>query len=158
MYLNKIYFNILLILSFLMSGCNYFKMEKINREDVKAQELENIKKEPLRDYPEIYACENKEDAKDCFERQLNEHLGIQLEGVVVNENETTKDTLWLTVNVSETGVLSLKPLDNVLEEYTYLYDTIQKSLKDISPIKPAYIKGVNVNCNFKLPLVIKNID
>ena len=158
MYLGKIQIYILCCFSFLMSGCEYFKVKKINREDVKAQELENFKKEPLRDYPEIYACENKEDAKDCFERQLNEHLGIQLEGVVVNENETTKDTLWLTVNVSETGVLSLKPLDNVLEEYTYLYDTIQKSLEDISPVKPAFIKGVNVNCNFRLPLVIKNME
>jgi len=158
MYLVKIYMFSLLLLSFLMSSCNYFQVEKINREDVKKNQLEIIKKQSLRNYPEIYSCDNEEDTKICFERQLNEHLGTRLKGVVVNENETTKDTLWLTVNVSKTGELTLKPIDNVTEEYTYLFDTIQKSLEDISPIKPAFVQNVTVNCNFKLPLVIKNIE
>jgi len=124
---------------------------------MKAQ-LETIKKQALSNYPEIYTCNDQENAKVCFERQLNEHLGFQLEGVTVNDYETTKDTLWLTVSVSKTGELSLKPLKDNSEEYAYLYDTIQKSLKDISPVKPAFINGVTVNCNFKLPLVIKNME
>lgn len=148
----------LLMLSFLVNGCNYFNIEKVDRDTIKEEQLEVIKKKSLQNYPEIYACDAQENAKICFERQLNEHLGTSLVGVAVDENEITKDTLWLTVQVSNTGVLSLSPLKNITEEYAYLHDTIQKALDDISPIKPAFINGVTVNCNFKLPLVIKNIE
>lgn len=148
----------LLMLSFLGGSCNYFNIEKTDRNAIKNEQLEVIKKKALKNYPEIYVCDEQENAKICFERQLNEHLGIKLAGVAVDENEITKDTLWLTVHVSNTGVLSLSPLKNSIEEYAYLHDTIQKALDDISPIKPAFINGVTVNCNFKLPLVIKNIE
>lgn len=148
----------LLMLTFFVSSCNYFNIEKTDRNIIKKEQLEAFKNKSLKNYPEIYACDDKENPKICFERQLNEHLITKLEGVAVDENEITKDTLWLIVSVSKTGNLSLNPLDDITEEYTYLYDTIQKSLEDISPIEPAFINGIKVNCNFKLPLVIKNIE
>lgn len=147
-----------LLSSILWSSCTNFRFEKLDRNEIKKVQLNEIRKKSLKNYPEIYSCEAQEDPKICFERQLNEHLGSHLAGVVVDEDEITKDTIWLTVHVSRTGELSLKPIQNFTEEYQYLYDTIQKSLEDISPIKPAYINGVTVNCNFKLPLVIKNIE
>lgn len=150
-------YSLLLVATFL-SSCNYFKVEKVDRNEIKKAQLNEIKNKSLENYPEIYNCSTEENAKSCFERQLNEHLDTQLADLVVDEDEITKDTIWLTVNVSKTGVLSLKPFDNVTEEYKILYDTIQKSLEDISPIKPAHINGVTVNCNFRLPLVIKNIE
>jgi len=159
MHSNKICVYIFMLLSIVLGSCNKYKIEKIDRNEIKKQELESIKSQILSDYPEIYACDTQENAKNCFERQLNEHLGVQLKGVAVDDNEITKDTLWLTVNVSKEGELSLRPLEvSLTEEYVALYDTIQKSLKEISPIKPAFIKDVTVSCNFKLPLVIKNIE
>jgi len=158
MYSSKIVVCSFLFAVTFLSSCNYFTIEKVDRNEIKEAQLKEIKNKSLENYPEIYNCTSSEDPKTCFERQLNEHLGNQLAGVVVDEDEITKDTIWLTINVSNTGVLSLNPMENVTEEYQELYNTIHESLKDISPIKPAHINGVTVNCNFKLPLVIKKLE
>ena len=136
------------------TGCNYFSVKKIKREEVKNNQLQEVRSNALENYPKIEFCEESKNSKECFEKQLLNHLNTSLESPDVNAIHTPKkDTLWLVVHVSKDGQMSLKD-QQVEEEFKDIVAKIDSTLLAISPIEPAHTQGVKVSCNFKLPLVI----
>lgn len=142
------------------TGCNYFKVEKLNRDDIKEiqlKELKEIKERDLQNYPEIGSCSTIQTSKECFEKQIIDLLGNNLK-YPKPITSFKKDTIWLTIQVSKNGDMSLKPQELANEEFQKMVYKIDSTLQATSPIKPAHINGINVSCNFKLPLVINNND
>ena len=151
----------ILILKLLLfcTSCNYFNVKKIDRKEVKEMQLKEITNRGLQNYPKIDDCNSEQNSKECFENQLINHFHASfgsLKKISTVEN-FEKDTVWLVVHVTKDGEMSLKPHE-LEEEFEKVFSKIDSTLFALSPIQPAHINGVNVNCNFKLPLVINSDD
>jgi len=152
---NKCWHVLISALLLFLTGCNFFNIEKIDREQVKESQLQEIRDSALENYPQINFCEENSNSKECFEHQLLAHLNESLaeSSVDVYKNEVEKDTLWLIVHVTKDGEMGLK--DQVVDaEFQQIITKIDSTLKALSPIEPAHTQGIKVSCNFKLPLVI----
>lgn len=150
----KFWYLLLISLMLFFVGCNYFKVEKINREDVKEAHLKQVI-ENFQNYPLIDSCDDAENSKLCFEKQVTDLLGNNLNYPNVTDLKQ-KDTIWLVIQVTKNGDMSLKPYDLENEEFQNVILKIDSTLRATSPIQPAHINGEVVNCNFKLPLIINN--
>ena len=147
----SLYWRILFFFSLL--GCSHFNtLEKENETAIFKKRLEEIKKNGIELYPEIKPCANLTD-KACFQKQLNLVLKQNLEKNDSITLSRTQDTTWLYITIDRKGNIILKKTGET-EEKTVI-ETIEKVLNDLSPIKPATINGLPVNCNFKIPLILK---
>lgn len=137
-------------------SCNHFNFKKQNRIQIATQQIEALKNEGLENYPEIKPCEN-ELPKNCFENQLISHINDYFTETVINEYKWKKDSLSVFITVSNSGKLGVKLFkkeDTVA--FNIIKNRLEQALLDLSPIKPASIKGVSVNCQFKLPIIFAN--
>ena len=146
----------------LLSGCNYFVIEKKDKTVLVKQEIETLKARGLDIYPLIDDCnsEEKEDSKKCFETQLLAHINNYFNEEEPLTGESKTDTLWMKIEVSKTGELSLKSkIDTTrFSNFEAIKTKLEAALFDISPIKPAILRNQPVNCQFKLPIVITNTE
>lgn len=134
------------------TSCNYFNLKKENEDIIIENRLKEIKKNGLELYPEIQPCKTLEGRK-CFEKQLTIKLKEELEQVVTLENLNTHDTIWVSIFVSNKGIITLKQIKD--SEDKTITKSIENILKNLSPIKAGTINGTPVNCNFKVPLILK---
>lgn len=146
----------------LLSGCNYFTIEKKDKTILVKQEIEALKLRGLDTYPLIDSCdsEEKEESKKCFETQLLDHINNYFNEKEQLIGESKTDTLWMLIGVSKTGELSLKSgIDTTkFSNFEAIKIKLEDALFDISPIKPAILRNQPVNCQFKLPMVITNTE
>lgn len=138
---------------FSLLGCSHFNtVEKENEAAIFEKRLEEIKKNGIELYPEIKPCANLTD-KACFQKQLNVVLKQNLEKNDSISISKATDTIWLNITINRAGFMILKNRDSLNENSAK--ETIEKTLKELSPIKAATINGLPVNCNFKMPLILK---
>lgn len=135
-----------------LTSCDYINFSKKNKESLVNERIKEIQVNGLELYPEITPCHNIS-GKQCFEKQLINELKKTIKKSKIPHGNLTNDTLWLTIEIEKNGMVNLKNISN--NTNIIIKKTIETTLKDISPIKPATIRGIEIKSNFKVPLILK---
>ncbi|MFI1745135.1 hypothetical protein [Thalassobellus sediminis] len=148
------------ILVFMLTSCEYFNVKKTSSEAILNEELQTFNWNDVDAYPTFSLCDSistKQEKKECFESHLTTHIFSFLErdGIVVTQN--INDTIVLSFQVSETGVLSLSSskIDTfTLQEIPNIKTLLTKSIDSLPKIFPAIKRGQQVKTAFELPVII----
>ncbi|WP_040472256.1 hypothetical protein [Aquimarina agarivorans] len=143
-----------------LCSCTYFDFKKNDRHAIAKQQLNEIKSRSLDTYPLLNPCddESQKASKKCFEQQIVAHIYSYFDEAYIMDQPTLKDTLWVQINVSKKGNLTLKAAQNATDfsNFNFIEEKLKQALLDASPIQPAIVRGFPVASVFKLPLIIDN--
>lgn len=146
------------------TSCQYFETQKIPQETFYEQEVAAIDWESVDRYPAFPDCisfTEKPEQKACFQNTLLAHLYQDLQEKKMELLEETNDTAWVHIRVSSQGkihgdkVVIAGTLQEQLPEFEFW---ITESLKTLPASEPAYKRGIPVETQFKLPVVIRSED
>jgi len=148
------------ILVFMLTSCEYFNVKKTSSEAILNEELQTFNWNDVDVYPTFSSCDSlstKQDKKQCFESHLTTQIFsfLEREGIVVTQD--VNDTIVLSFQVSETGVLSLSSsnIDTLtLQEIPKIKTLLSKSIDSLPKIFPAIKRGQQVKTAFELPVII----
>ena len=145
------------------SSCNYFDKKKVYSEDILKEDLQTFNWNEVDEYPTFAVCDNastKAQRKQCFETTLTTFIMPQFEKEMIVVTEDINDTIMITFQISETGILSvidIKSSDLIKEQIPKMDTLLTESLKELPTIFPAIKRSQQVKTEFKLPIVI-NVD
>ena len=157
------YLKIVLIL-LLVSSCRYFETEKISTETFYQEELKTIDWKDVDQYPAFPKCEiytEKQDQKACFENSLATHLRQAFSNNNAIAVRNLNDTVTLKFTINNRGKLlltDLKMTETIHTEFPMLDRWLQEGIDTLSLVAPAYKRGVPVETQFTLPILIKTTD
>lgn len=153
---------VLILLS--MTSCRYFETEKISTETFYEEELKTIDWKDVDQYPAFPNCESyteKPDRKACFENSLATHLRQTFSNHNAIAVRNLNDTVTLKISVNNKGRLALQDVimtKIIQEEFPILNKWLQEGIDTLSPVAPAYKRGIPVETRFTLPIIIKTAD
>jgi len=151
--LKSVYINIFFYLS--LTSCNYFDYSRKDKDILIKKRINEIKANGLGLYPKIAPCKNIIE-KRCFETQLISELKKNIQETLDPKKITITDTIWLTIEISKTGIIHLKTISKTAN--LNIKEAVEYTFENISPIEPATIQGVKVTSNFKIPLTLKTVN
>jgi len=148
------------ILVFMLISCEYFNVKKTSSEAILNEELQTFNWNEVDIYPAFSSCDSmstKQEKKQCFESHLTNQIFsfLEREGIVVTQD--INDTIVLSFQVSETGVLSLSSsnIDTLtLQEIPNIKTLLNRSIDSLPVIFPAIKRGQQVKTAFELPVII----
>ena len=149
-------------LSLFLVSCQFFETEKISSETFYEEELKAINWEDVDQYPAFSVCEEfteKKDQKHCFETTLSRFVYQTIGSKNIVTGKDINSTVLLTFNISNSGEISNLniEMDTVIEkEIPLLRQWLAECIDSLPQVAPAYKRGIPVNTNFTLPLVIKS--
>jgi hypothetical protein len=151
----------LLIISLLCISCEGIITQKKSSEEFLEEELKTINWNDVDTYPLFEGCnenDSKELQKKCFETfihiHINEHLNQEQLISAVPIFDTLKISIQLNAN-SELSVLGIEGDSLTFSTFPELKQRLSESLNSLPQAAPALKRGVPVNTQFTLPLVIK---
>lgn len=144
-----------------MSSCTYFETKKISSEKFLEEEIKSINWKDVDQYPVFEPCGHiveKANQKLCFESTLTTqiHSFIQSKNIIIHRdlNDTVKLD-FLVTKTAEISVTDIK-LDSVLQvTVPQLENWLVESIDSIKVVAPAYKRGIPVNTEFTLPIILK---
>jgi len=159
------FFQRILLLCTLLSACwscDYFETEKIPAETFYQQEVEAIDWESVDRYPAFPDCielAEKQQQKACFENTLLAHLYSDLADRQMELLEETNDTVWIHFSVLASGAVQNTAVDMKaqLREQLPEFDIwIEQSLAELPASEPAFKRGIPVETQFTLPIIVRS--
>ena len=144
-----------------ISSCRYFETEKISKETFLEEELKSITWNEIDQYPVFLECENlieKIAQKSCFESTLTSHLYQAIPSEEIKVSDDLNDTVKVYFSINNKAKLSISEIkmDSLTKAHLPLLETwLLESIIDVSLIAPAYKRGIPVETNFILPVVIQ---
>ena len=145
------------------SSCNYFDKKKVYSEDILKEDLQTFNWNEVDEYPTFTVCDKastKTQRKQCFEATLTTFIMSQFEKEMIVVTEDINDTIMITFQISEIGILSVsdvKSSDLIKTQIPKMDTLLTESLKELPTIFPAIKRSQQVKTEFKLPIVI-NVD
>ncbi len=152
---------LLLILFAFATSCKYFNTEKISSEEFLEEGLKSIKWNEVDTYPNFPNCEEsleKIEQKTCFETTLITHFHNQLLQKDLISTGAILDTVVMTLKVSNNGKITLTEIagDSItFAKLPHLKLWLQESVITLPLTQAALKRGIPVNTQFTLPLVLK---
>lgn len=149
---------------FIMSSCTYFETKKISSETFLEEELKSINWKDVDQYPVFANCENISDKltqKSCFETTLTTQIYEYINSKNIVANRDFNDTVkldFLVTNAAHVSVTNIDIDSLLLEAFPQLEKWLLESIDSISVVAPAYKRGIPVNTEFSLPIIIKTQD
>lgn len=143
------------------TSCRFFETEKISKEVFLEEELKSITWNEIDQYPVFSACENlieKAKQKTCFESTLTLHLYQAIPSEEIKVTDDINDTVNVYFTINNEAHLSINEIkmDSLTKAHLPLLETwFLESIKEISLKAPAYKRGIPVETNFILPVVIQ---
>lgn len=151
----------LLIFTLLCTSCEGIITQKKTSEEFLEEELKTINWNDVDTYPLFEGCnenESKVMQKKCFEtfihNHINEYLNQELLITTVPISDTLKMVIQLTAK-SEVTILGIEGDSLTFSIFPELKQLLSESLNSLPQAAPALKRGVPVNTQFTLPLVIK---
>jgi len=150
-----------LLLLILLSACDYFEKQKVNAEDLLAEERQTFNWNEVDTYPTFSNCDSvagKEESKACFENTLLSHVNQYLANQNIVVSEDVNDTIRIQLIIDNKGVLNVE--DMVVKPETRLQipaidSLLLQSLKTVPKIYPAIKRGQQVTTAFEFPVIVK---
>lgn len=153
------YFFVILLV-FMLTSCEYFKVKKTSSEAILKEELETFNWNDVDVYPTFAECDSvalKEEKKQCFEYAIIEHISYYLHEEMIVVTKDINDTIMLQFQVSKSGDLTLvnAQIDTLTsQEIPEISNLLNKSLDALPKIFPAIKRGQHVTTEFNLPVII----
>lgn len=153
--------HLVLILLFLVTSCNYFKVKKTTSETILKEELKAFNWNEVDQYPSFSDCDSlteKDEKKQCFENILSNNLFQYLQQQQIVVSQEVNDVVEIDVLVSKTGALTFSnfKIDSLtLNEIPELKTYLLQSIDSLPKVFPAIKRGQQVDTQFKLPIEIK---
>jgi hypothetical protein len=150
----------LLLIAILMS-CSYFEKNKLDTQTLVEDELQSINWSDVDVYPSFANCEellSNSDKRNCFQNTLISHINKKLSERVLVVSETINDTVLLTLNCSNKGILTISNIKIKSETKAQLQNIdsiILSGLDSLPKLFPAIKRSQPVATQFTLPIVIK---
>ncbi|OAB79926.1 energy transducer TonB [Cochleicola gelatinilyticus] len=151
---------ILVLILVLATSCQFFDTEKISTETFYEEEVKAIDWKDIDQYPVFKPCEStteKESQKSCFERTLSAHLLQSFTKHDIHAWNDVSDTVQLSFSINKTGKIQITSLkiDSVIQkEFPLLRQWIYEGIDTLQPMEPAHKRGVPVQTEFTLPIII----
>lgn len=144
-----------------MWSCTYFESKKVTVDDILEDELQTFSWSEVDEYPTFEVCDSltsKTDKKHCFETTLLQVLktNLTVQGIVVEED--VSDTVLLKINISKSGVFTVKNIKSKPKTRQLIPDLdslLLSSLDTLPKLYPAIKRSQQVTTEFTLPVVIK---
>lgn len=114
-------------------------------------------------YPIFSDCENfseNDNQKNCFEITLTQKLSSSLHENNLKVNERVNDTSLIDILIDKTGKASVVRINSPMSILTQLpaLDTIiRQSIAKLPTIKPAVKRGIFVNSQYRLAVIVKTL-
>ncbi len=151
----------LLFLLLLAASCQYFETEKVSSESIYKEEMNTINWKDVDSYPSFSNCEKsieKLKQKDCFINTISTHLYQSISNEEMVAVREVYDTIKVKFEISSAGKLAIIDIkiDSLLQsEFPELEKWLLQSIDSLKPVAPAYKRGIPVNTQFTLPVIIK---
>ena len=150
-----------LFLFFLITSCQWFSKEVPNEEDLLKAELNKINFNQVDQYPSMALCDSLTDLqqqKDCFfssvTQIIQERLSIDTLQILYPQVDTLQ--ILITIRTNETVHFALqKPKDSVTYNLAEIDSIIKNKLSNFPPVQPAIYRGLKVNSQFTIPIVLQ---
>jgi hypothetical protein len=151
----------ILIFSLLCISCEGIITQKKSSEEFLEEELKTITWDDVDTYPLFEGC-NENDSKGmqkkCFENFIHNHINRHLNQEQLISTTPISDTLMISLQLnanSELSVLGIEGDSLTFSTFPELKERLSESLNSLPRAAPALKRGVPVNTQFTLPLVIK---
>jgi len=151
----------LLLLLLLATSCQYFDTQKFSAETFYNEEIKTLNLSEIDTYPTFQECEaaiEKEETRLCFENELTARVAQSLSRESLIAIHTLQDTLWVDFSISEEAVIRVNEVkaDSLIHlEFPKLKDKLVQKMDSIVLKAPAYKRGIPVQTQFNLPIIIK---
>ena len=148
------------IFLFCLGSCTFFKIEKVNPDEVLERERLGLLKGGLGEYPLFDTCKNRvqtEEQKKCFQQELCEHIASYLEQQAFYIEGIVLDTLWIPLLIDSTGTVTVEGFDIpdfIADQEPSLSVLLEESVESLPELGPAHVRGVPVTTRYRLPLVL----
>ncbi len=152
-------------LSFLLVSCDYSLSTK-TASDVESnlQVIDTLIDFTKVDvYPIFSDCENYSEngnQKKCFELTLTKKLASSLQKNELKVKERVNDTTLIDLLIDNTGkasVVQIHSPKSITQQLPQLDSIIRQSISTLPSIKPAVKKGVLVNSQYRLSIIVKTL-
>jgi len=114
-------------------------------------------------YPIFTDCENfaeNDNQKKCFEITLTQKLSLSLQENELKVKERVNDTTLIDILIDNTGkasVVEIKSPESIIDQLPKLDTIIRQSIADLPTLKPAVKRGIFVNSQYRLAVVVKTL-
>jgi len=141
----------LLLLCF---SCQQFKSEPV--EAIVAKETQQINWQSIDQLPKFSACEQSVDESqiECFQKAM--YQSINLDSVISTYSHLETDTLQLQIIILKSGHFQLESIETKnTGQVQKLSNQLKSYFSELSPIQPAYKRGIPVDLRLSIPVIIK---
>jgi len=152
-----------LFLLLFLTSCDYFSTS-ISTTKSNLQVLDTLIDFTKVDvYPIFSDCENfseNDNQKKCFELTLTEKLSVLLQENKLKVKERVNDTALVDILIDNTGkasVVDINSPENITIQLPKLDTIIRQSIAKLPTIKPALKRGVFVNSQYRLAIIVKTL-
>ena len=147
-------------LALFIGSCKYYNIEKLDKKEVLEKEVEAFKQENIEEYPLFENCEDEPrlSYRICFENTIVASIQDYLESQDILVSQIVEDTLMIPIQVTKEGEIRLgsyKAPKTIREQIPELNFYLEESLQSLPSVRPAHIKGVQVNSEYQLPVAIR---
>jgi len=114
-------------------------------------------------YPIFSDCENfseNDNQKNCFELTLTQKLSVSLQENELKVKEHINDTTLIDILIDNTGkasVVNINSPENIINQLPKLDTVIRQSIAKLPTIKPAVKRGIFVNSQYRLAVIVKTL-
>ena len=147
-----------------LASCEYFSSTTSTYKTDNLQQLDTVIDFTKVDvYPIFYDCEDySEDnnQKECFEASLSKRLSELLNKNKLKVKQRVNDTTHINLFIDNTGkakVVHINSSETVKKQLPTLDSIIRKSVSGLPTVKPAVKRGIFVNSQYTLALIIKTL-
>lgn len=153
----------LVFIGILMASCEYFS-PGTSTADTALQQLDTVINYNRVDvYPIFCDCEDyseNNDQKACFEASLSNRLSELLNKNNLRVKERVNDTTRVQLFIDRTGKASVVSIDSpapITVQLPALDSIIKNSVAQLPKIKPAVKRGILVNSQYNLAIIIRTL-
>lgn len=149
------------LLFLVCTSCKYVEAEKISSEEFLEEELKSIDWSEVDTYPIFPECDESKDKiiqKECFESVLLSHIENYLHSKEMISSQSLSERVMMHIFVNDKGVVSAPEMlidSVVIAEFPELKIWLVESLGTLPKTEPALKRGVPVNTQFTLPVLIE---
>lgn len=149
------------LLFLIVTSCNYFDVKKTSSDAILNEELKTFNWSEVDEYPTFSSCDaslSKEIKKQCFQNTLTEIITKKLHNDTLVVSQNISDTIYMKIEISEKGALSLKEakVDSItLQELPHIKSLLTTALDSLPQIFPAIKRGQQVKTAFTMPIIIQ---
>lgn len=150
---------LLILISLTLSSCDYFSFKKpVKKEIPSVDSIDFSKVDEFPIFPECDSIPSIEKQRICFQLEMSKYIYQALDTLDINAKVALNDTLIVKIIVDKNGYTKLSSIqksDYFTQKIPKIDSIINASLKNLPKLQPAIKRGIPVDAEFSLPILIK---